>query len=149
MQAPRTTAQVYSLLVGGILLAFGVIALAVGHTDFGTGDSVGGDQFILWMANGWDTIVWIAFGALGVIAATRAETAWTYALLSGAFFAVVAAWGFISGSDVFGLMAVDTTDNISHAVVAALGLGAAMAPDSVRRGRESAGLHRGGHPTHA
>ena len=148
MQAPRTTAQFFALLLGAILLAFGVVALVVGHTDFGTGDRLGGDQFILWMANGWDTIVWIVAGALGIAAAARAESAWTYAIVAAAFFAVVAVWGFIDGNDVFGLMAVDTTDNISHAVIAGLGLAAAMAPDSVRRSRESAGYRRG-HPTHA
>jgi uncharacterized protein DUF4383 len=142
MQAPQTPAQLFAFLVGGVLVVFGVVALVVGHTDFGTGDNLGGDQFILWMANGWDTIVWIAVGALGVMAAGRADAARMYAAVAGAFFAVVAVWGFIDGNDVFGLMAVDTTDNISHAVLAALGLVSAMAPDwatTVDRG----------HPTHA
>ncbi len=148
MQAPRTPSQLFALLIGGVLVAFGVVALALGHTDFGTGSSLGGDEFILWMANGWDTIVWIAIGALGVIAAGRVEAARTYAAAAGAFFAVAAVWGFIDGNDVFGLMAVDTTDNISHAVLAGLGLASAMAP-GVERSEPTSSSIRHGHPTQA
>jgi len=149
MQAPRTSAQIYALFAGAILLGFGVIALAVGHTDFGTGANLGGDEFIIWMANGWDTIVWMALGALGLMAAARAETATAYSMLAGAFFVLVAVWGFISGNDVFGLMAVDTTDNISHAAIGAAGVVAALSPDSLRRTKESRQFGSGGHATHA
>lgn len=148
MQAPQAPAQPFAFLAGGVLVVFGVIALIVGHTDFGTGDNLGGDGFILWMANGWDTVIWIAAGALGVIAAARADTARIYAAVAGAFFAVAAVWGFIDGNDVFGLMAVDTTDNISHAVLAALGLVAALAPDSAPQQRTPRSVRRG-HPTQA
>lgn len=145
IQAPRTPAQLFALVIGGILLAFGVVALVLGHTDFGAGSSLGGSQFILWMTNGWDTIIWMALGALGLLAAAQSDTARTYSLLAGVFFALVAVWGFIDGDDAFGLMAVDTTDNITHAVIAALGFTAAMAPAPASQ----TGSYGGGHPTHA
>jgi hypothetical protein len=103
------------------------------------------------MANGWDSVIWIAIGAIGaigVVAAGRAEAALGWSVLAGGFFVLAAVWGFVDGRDVFGLMAVDTTDNISHAIVGAAGLIAAMAPDSARHARESGGVGRG-HPTHA
>jgi hypothetical protein len=147
MQAPRSPAQLYSLAAGGVLLAFGVVTLVAGHDDFGAGTDLAGSEFILWMANGWDAIVWIGLGALGVVAAARPEAAVLYATAAGAFLVLAAVWGFVDGNDVFGVMAVDTTDNISHAVLGAAGLLAALSPGALRRTAESEG-YRGGRATH-
>jgi hypothetical protein len=140
MQAPPSAAQVFALVVGAALLAVGVLALIFGSTDFGTGSAIGGETFVIWLANGWDAVIWAGFGAAGLLAAVRASSARAYALLTGAFFAVVAVWGFIDGNDVFGLMAVDTTDNVSHAVIGGLGLVAAMLPAPETR-HDAAGRH--------
>ena len=150
MQAPRSVAQVVSLTLGSALLAVGVLALIFGSTDFGTGSALGGETFIIWLANGWDAVIWIAFGAVGLLMAGRVDTARAYAFVAGAFFAVAAVWGFIDGDDVFGLMAVDTTDNISHAVIGALALLTATLPAPAQqpdRRREPPGAYGHGHPS--
>ena len=48
----------------------------------------------------------------------------------GLFFAVAAIWGFIDGNDVVGLVVADTTNNITHAILAALGLVTGLMPRS-------------------
>ncbi len=148
MEAPRTPAQWFALTSGIVLLALGVLALVIGSTSFGTAERISAEQFLIWRTNGWDTIAWLAFGGLGLSLAGRVDAARTYALLAGIFFATVAVWGFIDGNDAFSLLAVDTTDNIFHAVLGGLGLMAASAPESAQRRvgvqRESAD-HGGGH----
>ena len=59
-----------------------------------------------------------------------------YALFAGAVFAVAAVWGFIDGNDVVELIVADTTNNITHAILAGLGLIVGMLPASAQRPAE-------------
>ncbi len=69
--------------------------------------------------------------------AARYEAARTYAFVVGALYAAAAVWGFIDGQSVAGIFAVDTTDNITHAIIGGLGLALGLAPDRVH---QSAGV---------
>jgi hypothetical protein len=151
MQAARSVAQVIALTLGSALLAVGVLALIFGSTDFAIGSAIGAESFLIWLLNGWGAVIWTAFGIVGLLSAARADTARAFALVAGAFFAAAAVWGFIDGDNAFGLMAVDTTVNISHAVIAAVGLVTATMPaPSVEAGRpgrhEPPGTPGAGHP---
>ncbi len=151
MQAARSVAQVIALTLGSALLAVGVLALIFGSTDFATGNAIGAESFLIWLFNGWGAVIWTAFGIVGLLFAARADTARAFALVAGMVFAAAAVWGFIDGDNAFGLMAVDTTVNISHAVIAAVGLVTAMMPaSSVEAGRpgrhEPPGTPGAGHP---
>jgi len=79
-------------------------------------------------------------GVVGIVAAGRVEAARTFALTAGLLFAAMAIWGFIDGDDVAGIFAIDTTDNISYAVLAAVGLVLGLTPETVQRNI--------GHPSH-
>jgi|SRR4051794_25660592 hypothetical protein len=148
MEAPKTPVQWYATVVGGVMLALGVLALVTGSTGFGTVGSGSGQDFLIWRVNGWDAVLYIVTGAAGLFAASRIDSARTFALVAGAVYAVMAVWGFIDGGSVFGLFAVDTTDNITNAIVAALGLGLALPSESVQREAGYGGRHEGG-ATHA
>jgi hypothetical protein len=126
MTADRTPAQLYSLLFGAVLLAVGVVGFAI-DTSFDTGSGVQGDDLILFEVNGWHNVVHIASGALGLALARSAAGARLFALGFGAVYAVVTVWGFVDGSSVLGLVAVNTADNFLHLAIAALGLGAGLA----------------------
>lgn len=146
MEAPRTPAQWYALLIGAALVAVGVLALIFGSTDFGTVSAASGEEFILWRVNGWETVLYMATGALGLLAAARVDSARSFALVAGIVYAAIAVWGFIDGNSVASLFAVDTTDNISHAVIGGLGLVLGLLPESMQR---TVGFgHRHGHPSH-
>jgi len=148
MEAPKTPVQWYAMIVGGVMLALGVLALVTGSTGFGTVDSGSGQDFLIWRVNGWDAVLFTAAGAAGLFAASRIDSARTFALAAGIVYAVMAVWGFIDGGSVFGLFAVDTTDNITNAIVAALGLGIALPSESVQREAGYDPAHKG-RPTHA
>jgi Domain of unknown function (DUF4383) len=144
MEAPRTPAQWYAGVVAIVLLVFGLLAYVITTAPFGTVDEAGAEEFILWPVSAWDTVIYLGFGALGLLLMSTVHTARAYCLLAGAFFAAVAVWGFIDGDAVFSVMAVDTTDNISHAVIGALGLIIGLIPGTAQR---EAGLG-GRHPHH-
>jgi hypothetical protein len=126
MISDRTPAQLYSLLFGAVLLAVGAIGFAV-DGSFDTGGGVQGDELILFEVNGWHNVVHLASGALGIALAGSRAGARAFALGFGAIYLAVAAWGFVDGSSVLGLVAVNTSDNLLHLAIAALGLGAGLA----------------------
>jgi Domain of unknown function (DUF4383) len=126
MISDRTPAQLYSLLFGAVLLAIGAIGFAV-DGSFDTGGGVQGDELILFEVNGWHNVVHVASGVLGIALAGSRAGARAFALGFGAIYLVVAAWGFVDGSSVLGLVAVNTSDNLLHLAIAALGLGAGLA----------------------
>jgi hypothetical protein len=126
MISDRTPAQLYSLLFGAVLLAVGAIGFAV-DGSFDTGGGVQGDELILFEVNGWHNVVHLASGALGIALAGSRAGARAFALGFGAIYLAVAAWGFVDGSSVLGLVAVNTSDNLLHLAIAALGLGAGFA----------------------
>ncbi len=133
MEAPRTPAQWFAVVAGVVLIPFGVLALVLGSTNFGPVGITGGEQFLLWRVSGWETILYMASGALGLVAASRVDGARMYALLAGLVYAAIAVWGFIDGNSVINLLAVDTTDNISHAVIGGLGMLMASLPEPAQR----------------
>ncbi len=140
MEAPTTPARWLATLLGVVLLALGVLALILGSMNFGVADRINAEEFLIWRVSGWETILYIATGALGLVMASRVDAARTYSLVAGIAYAAFAVWGFIDGNDVFGLLAVDTTDNIFHAAIGGLGLVAASLPEPAQR---VAGVGRG------
>ena len=131
MQAARTPAQWYALLVGAFLVALGVLGLIFGGTSFASANNANTDTFLIWQTTGWNDVAWIATGAIGLFLAVRLEAARTYAVVIGALYAAAAVWGFISGNDVAGIFSFDTTDNITNAIIGGLGLVIGLAPNRV------------------
>jgi hypothetical protein len=151
MDAARTPAQWFALVIGAILAVGGLIALLTGSTDFGTVAGGAGRNFIIWNVSGWETILYMLLGVSGMLAASRVGAARSFALVTGAIFAAMAIWGFIDGKDVVGIFAVDTTDNITYAVLGVVGLVLGLAPETVQH-KAGAGLAQrgqGGHASHA
>jgi hypothetical protein len=137
LERPDTPAQWYALLAGSFLLAAGVLSLVFERVSFGTvGPLSAQPEFWIWTVSGWSTILWIAAGGIGLLAAARLDAARDFAVCAGIVFGIVAVWGFIGGNDVAGLIPADTTNNVTHAVIAGLGLLAAALPRRVQRPAE-------------
>lgn len=80
--------------------------------------------------NAWHNLVHLLSGVLGVLAFTAGpRAARTYALAFGAVYVVVAIWGFIIGGSesILGFIPVNDEDNVLHAVLGVLGVGAGLA----------------------
>jgi hypothetical protein len=143
MHAPRTPAQTFALVGGIFLAALGVLSLVTNGLSFGQTSNPA--EFIIWRVNGWDTILWMAMGALGILMSSRVDRARSYGALSALVFGVLAVWGFIDGGySTVGIFAFGTVDNITHAVLAVLGamVTAKPAPSEQPAGR----AHRRAHP---
>jgi hypothetical protein len=137
LERPDSPAQAYALIAGLFLVALGVLSLIFESVSFGSVGAVANQpQFLIWAVSGWTTILWIAMGGLGLISAARLDSARTYALFAGIVFAVACVWGFIDGNNVVSLIAADTTNNITHGVLAALGLLTGLMPRGAQRPRE-------------
>lgn len=138
-ERPDTPAQWYAAVAGVFLLALGILSLILEVSSFGTVGSVADQpQFLIWAVSGWTAILWIVMGAVGLMALPRLDAARSYALGAGVVFAVLAIWGFIDGNNVFRIFAADTTNNITHAILAALGLAVGMLPRGAQRPHEAA-----------
>ena len=140
---PDAPGQAYAGIAGTGLLALGALSFARSSVSFGTVDSSGAmPEFLLWSVNGWTAAFWLAIGSLGVLAAPWPDGARLYCLVSAVVFSAVARWGEVDGDDVAGLLVADTTNNVTHAVLAVLGLLVGLPPRDGRR-RSSAQAHEG------
>ena len=125
--AARTLAQTAALLGGLTLIAAGVLGFIFGGSDFNTGSSVQGKEFIVFEVNGWHNIVHLASGAFLVLMAAKAKSAVTGLLVFGVVYVVVIVWGFVDGSDIAGLLPVNTADNWLHVALAVAAIAVALA----------------------
>jgi len=132
MEAQRTPAQWFALVAGLFLAALGLLSLVTNGLAFGeTSDPA---EFLIWQVSGWNTILWMAMGALGVFASGRVDGARSYGILSAVVFGVLAVWGFVdAGVDTMGIFAIGTVGNITHAIIAGAGLMVAMTPERTQR----------------
>jgi Domain of unknown function (DUF4383) len=122
--AGRTSAQVYSLIVGLGLVAGGIIGFFY-SASFATGDEVQ-RQAVLGIldVNAWHNIIHIATGALALAFVGSYSASRAFALVFGIVYLLVAIVGFIVGDGgvIVGLVPVNTEDNILHVLIAVAGL---------------------------
>ena len=117
----RTPAQWYCLLGGIALLLAGVLGF-VSDASFDTGNDVQGDSFLGFEVNAIHNLVHVASGLLLLSAFRRRASARTVAIGFGLVYGVVALIGIIDGSDVLGLIPVNSADNVLHVALALLGI---------------------------
>jgi hypothetical protein len=126
----------YCLLVGGVLVAAGILGFFY-SASFAAGDSITGDELLGILAvNGWHNLVHLSIGALLLIAA--GGVARSAAMFVGVLYLLLAALGFIAtGGDGIGFIAensvlidlvpVNDEDNVLHLVLGITGVIAAVA----------------------
>ena len=124
--ADKTPAQLYALLFGATLLLAGVLGFLV-DSSFNFGEGIGGDELVVFEVNGTHNLVHIASGLAGLALAGTAAGARAFALGFGAVYLLVTIIGFIDGSDVLGLIPVNTADNFLHLAIALTGIAAGLA----------------------
>jgi hypothetical protein len=126
-------ARLYAVVAGAVLVIAGIIGFFYnGH--FGSGSDVFGhdtsvEVFGVFAVNGWDNILHLATGALGLLAAGHAARA--YALGLGFVYVVVAVWGFVigGGDSILAIAPVNAADNVLHLIVGVLGILAGIATE--------------------
>ena len=123
-------ARLYCLLVGGVLVAAGIIGFFYA-SGFDTGDKVCindncDEVFGILGVNGWHNLVHLGIGlALLAAAGYAAREA---ALAVGLLYLVLAIWGFFETENGVGvlidLVPINTEDNFLHLILGLVGLAA-------------------------
>ena len=117
----RTPAQWYCLLAGLALLLAGIFGF-ISDSSFDTGDGLQGGSFLGFEVNAIHNLVHVASGLVLIAASPRRGSARAVALAFGLVYGAVALIGLIDGSDVLGLIPVNSADNVLHIALAALGI---------------------------
>jgi uncharacterized protein DUF4383 len=78
-------------------------------------------------ANGWHGLFHLFTGLVGLAVCLRPAISRGYALIVGATYLTVAAWGLVGGSTVAAILYVDTAGSVVHAVEATIILAAGIA----------------------
>lgn len=124
--ADRSPAQLFALVFGAVLVAVGIIGFFV-NASFTIGNQLEGAELIIFEINGWHNIVHLLTGAIGLAVVGSYSGARAYALGLGAVYVLVTILGFAMGTDIFGLIPINTEDNILHLLIAIAGIGAGLA----------------------
>lgn len=121
---PPSPARLYATVVGALLVIVGIVGFFY-SASFGSPGEVD-DVLGLFVVNGWENVLHILTGAIGLFVAGYAAR--QYALALGALYLIAALWGFaIGGGDaVLGLFPVNAADNLLHAILGVLGILAAL-----------------------
>jgi hypothetical protein len=114
---PVTPAQVFAGVVGVVLVAAGAIGFAV-DSSFQTGSHIGGEKLLGLEVNGWHNLVHLATGLLLLAGAGGRSSARGVCRLFGIGYLVVTIAGIAGGNDAFGLIPINTPDDVLHAVLA-------------------------------
>ena len=118
-----TATQWFCLIAGGLLVVRGASVLLMGES-FGT------------PGEGWHAAFHLASGLVLVIASRNASVAYPVVAAFAFVYGLVAVAGTIDGHDAFGVVPIDTRDNVIHFAYVAFALGT-LAAD--RRARLAAG----------
>jgi hypothetical protein len=128
MLAPQrpSPAQVVAGVLGGLLVAIGLIGLAV-NSSFDTGAALDSGSFLGFAVNGWDDLILgVAFGLVLLAGAPRPAAARMACRLVAAGYLVLFFAG-LGGEDAFAWVPATTADDVLRLVLALVLLGAAAA----------------------
>jgi hypothetical protein len=129
----RSPAQNYALVIGAALTIAGIVGFFYsssfgkpGHTDAVLG---------VLDVNGWHNLVHLLTGLAGLAVARSYSGARRYAIWFGALYAAIAIYGFAlgDGESIFGIVPVNSEDNVLHSLLALAGLAAGLGTSPVPR----------------
>jgi uncharacterized protein DUF4383 len=131
----RSPAQIYTLAIGLMLVGVGVAGFFY-NASFSTGDGTDRDAVLgILDVNGWQNVLHISTGAIGLAIAASYGGARAYAIGLGVVYLLVALLGFMAGDgdEVFNLIPVNTEDNALHLLIGVAGIGAGLATPATER----------------
>jgi Domain of unknown function (DUF4383) len=130
----RSPAQWYCLLAGLSLLLAGVLGF-IADSSFETGDDLQGGSFIGFEVNAIHNLIHLASGLVLLAAARARGSARAVAIGFGLVYGIVAIVGIADGSDVLGLIPINSADNVLHVGLAGVGIIAGLMSRDADRGR--------------
>ncbi|HVW47757.1 MAG TPA: DUF4383 domain-containing protein [Solirubrobacterales bacterium] len=134
---PASPARLYASAVGALLVVLGVVGFFYG-SSFGSPGTI--DHTLgAFRTNGWENLLWIAVGALGLLPAGVASRA--YALGAGLLLTVLGVWGLVlgPGAAILGIFPAAGANEALNLALGILGLLAGAATPRPALARASAG----------
>ncbi len=132
---PASPARLYASAAGALLVILGVVGFFYG-SSFGSPGTLDNTLGVL-RTNGWENLLWVVVGALGLLLAGSASRA--YALAAGLLFTVLGVWGLIlgPGAAILGVFPAAGANEALNLALGILGLLAAAGtePSASRVGR--------------
>jgi hypothetical protein len=106
-------------------MVFGVVLTLVGILGFVPALSTNGNLLGIFAIDSLHNVIHLLSGLVGLAAAfaAGAKYARMYALVFGLVYALVTIVGFVQGTTVLGLIAVNAADNFLHLAIAVVSLG--------------------------
>jgi Domain of unknown function (DUF4383) len=128
----RSPAQVYALLIGGVLVVAGIVGFFYNGT-FTSNEHVRDAVLGILDVNGWHNVLHIASGLLGLATAASYFYARAYAFGLGVVYLAIAVWGFILGdnSSILSVIPINTEDSVLHLLIGVAGISAGAATPGV------------------
>ena len=105
--APET---IFTMVIGGLLLAYGLVGLLLGGNDLGTAFPDGtadGERWLGILGNGWTNLLFRGRGVLLIAGSPRRAAARTTALVVGLVLGAASVIAIVDGDDVFGIFAAN------------------------------------------
>jgi hypothetical protein len=132
---PASPARLYASAVGALLVILGVVGFFYG-SSFGSPGTL--DHTLgAFRTNGWENLLWIVVGALGLLLAGAFSRA--YALAAGLLLTALGVWGLVldPGSAILGVFPAAGANEALNLTLGILGLlaGAATEPSASGVGR--------------
>jgi Domain of unknown function (DUF4383) len=130
MDAP-SPARLYATLVGATLVVLGIVGFFYSASFGSPGEPE--EMLGVFSVNGWNNVLHILTGAIGLLAADYASR--RYSLWLGAFYLVLGLWEFAlgSGEAVLGFLPANGGDNLLHLVLGILGVLAARSTPAAKK----------------
>jgi hypothetical protein len=126
--APET---IFTMAIGGVLLAYGLVALLLGGNDLGAefpDGTVGGETWLGIEGNGWTNLLFMGSGVLLIAGSPRPAAARTVALVVGLVLGAASVIAIADGDDVFGIFAANGGTMAAWGFAAAALIIAALMP---------------------
>jgi hypothetical protein len=129
-ELPRSPAQRYARLVGWLLVALGIAGFFY-NASFATGQETLTNRdamFGVFDVNGWNNLLHLLAGLIGVRVARSYAGARAYAYAAGLFFLLLALLGalYVDGDSIFKVFPVNAEDDVLHLSLGLVGLSAGV-----------------------
>ena len=128
----KTLAQVWALVLGGVLVLVGLAGFLV-EPSFGIGDSAERGTLIAFDINGWHNVVHLLSGIVGLAMAGTAAKARLFSIGYGVVYVLVTILGFIVGDGglLLSIIPINTADNLLHLAIAVSGIAIGLSSPAV------------------
>lgn len=123
----RSTAQMFAVVVGVVLIVVGVVGMIM-NASFATGAGLTAEELLFLDVNGWSNVLYLVTGAALAIGSLNAARAKLASMIVGGIYLLLTVWSLFDSS-ILGLLPVNDMTAILYAAIGVIGLTFGLGPD--------------------